>query len=139
MKNKYLFYFLSFTWGLPLTLAGIIAALVLSVCGVKSRRWKWCRYYEVGEDWGGLNLGPVFIVDRASSPYIRDPEFGHAVQNCVLGPFMIFVVSIPSVIRWWWFRRYERFGQKPPRGYYDIWFERSASEVGSRSGGGLNA
>jgi len=134
MKNKYLFYFLTFTWGLPLTLAGLLVSLVLLAAGLRPKRWKWAWYFELGSDWGGVNLGPCFIVDRESTPFLRDHEFGHSVQNCMYGPFMIFIVSLPSAARWWWFRWYERFGQKPPVGYYDAWFERSANEIGSRSG-----
>ena len=29
-------------------------------------------------------------------------EFGHSFQNAILGPFMIFLVSIPSAIRYWY-------------------------------------
>ena len=55
-------------------------------------------------------------------------EFGHSVQNCIYGPFMIFLVSLPSVIRY----HYRNFTHKGAEGYADIWFEKQANIFGEK-------
>ena len=96
---KSIFYFLTFTWGLPFTMLGLIAALALRLGGHKPKKHGYCYYFEVGENWGGINLGLFFIVNKGSSAAIRDHEHGHAVQNCYLGPLMLVLVAIPSLLR----------------------------------------
>ena len=73
-----IFYFLTFTWGLPFTLLGLIAALALRLRGYKPKKHGYCRYFEVGENWGGVNLGLFFIVNKGSTAAIRSHEHGHA-------------------------------------------------------------
>ena len=128
-----IFYFLTFTWGLPFTMLGLIAALVLRLRGYKPKKHGYCRYFEVGENWGGVNLGLFFIVNKGSTAAIRSHEHGHAVQNCCLGPLMLILVALPSLIR----SRYrvyltEKKGVDvrtlPP--YDSIWFEGQATRLG---------
>ena len=130
---KPIFYLLTFTWGLPFTLLGLAAALFLLLGGHKPKKHGYCYYFEVGENWGGINLGLFFIVNKGSTAAIRSHEHGHAVQNCYLGPFMIPVVALPSLIR----SRYrahltEKKGVDartlPP--YDSIWFEGQATRLG---------
>ena len=128
-----IFYFLTFTWGLPFTSLGLIAAIILRIRGYKPKKHGYCYYFEAGENWGGINLGLFFIVNKGSRKDIRDHEHGHAVQNCYLGPFMLIVVALPSLIR----SRYrvyltEKKGVDvrtlPP--YDSIWFEGQATRLG---------
>ena len=122
---------LSFTWGLPLTLAGSLVSLALLAAGCKPKRWNYCVYFEIGENWGGFSLGPFFVKDKTYSEGVMDHEHGHAIQNCVLGFLTPFLVSFPSAIRYWYRKlRFERKGLKPKRGYYDIWFESWATILG---------
>ena len=131
---KFVFYFLTFTWGLPFTLLGLFAALFLRLSGYKPKKHGYCFYFEVGEHWGGINLGLFFIVDKHNNKAIRNHEHGHAVQNCYLGPFMLFAVALPSLIR----SRYradlmEKKGVSaktlPP--YDSAWFEGQATQLGN--------
>ena len=46
---KPIFYFLTFTWGLPFTLLGLIAALALRLRGYKPKKHGYCFYFEAGE------------------------------------------------------------------------------------------
>ena len=129
---KPIFYLLTFTWGLPFTALGLIAALALRLRGHKPKKHGYCFYFETGEHWGGVNLGLFFIVDKQNNAAIRDHEHGHAVQNCYLGPFMLILVALPSLIR----SRYRAHLIKkgvdartlPP--YDSIWFEGQATRVG---------
>ena len=131
IRNKFLFYLLSFTWGLPMTLIGCVVAAVLLITGHKPKKWGYCYYFEVGENWGGLELGVIFLVNKNSSIHTRDHEHGHAFQNCWFGPLMPFVVSIPSAIRYWYRELFYYRKNKIPNTTYDsVWFEGIASTLG---------
>lgn len=125
-----MYYILSFTWGLPLTLVGLLVGLVLIVLGYKPKRFGWTFYFEIGKNWGGVELGLIFICSEGSSSRIKAHEFGHSIQNCFFGPFMLFVVSIPSAIRYW-YREYQyRRGIRNLPPYDSIWFEGQATQLG---------
>ena len=129
---KKAFYLLSWTWGLPMTLIGGIAMLVLMIAGKKPQRWGDCYYIEVGKDWGGINLGMFFLTCEKPGRYTKCHEHGHAIQNCYFGFLMPFVVGIPSVVRYWYRElKYHRKGKYPPTDYDDIWFEGQATELGT--------
>ena len=127
------FYTLSFTWGFIFTLTGILTAIPLLLSGHKPKRWGWCWYFEVGKkDWGGADRGIVFLKSKVpASERLMNHEFGHALQNCVFGPFMLVLVSLPSTIRYWIRRISEKHGRMPKTGYDDIWFEGQATRLGS--------
>ena len=99
--SKPLFYILSVTWGCIMTAIGAIVALVLLILGYRPKKWNYCYYFEVGENWGGIELGMFFITDKSSSIRTKNHEHGHGIQNCYLGVFMPFVVCIPSAARYW--------------------------------------
>ena len=131
--KPFLFYLLSFTWGLPMTLVGCVVATALRVSGHRPKRWGLCWYFEVGENWGGLELGVFFLVNRRSSRHTRCHELGHALQNCVFGPLMPLIVSIPSAVRY----HYRLFlirgvGVTRLPSYDAIWFEGQATRWGEK-------
>lgn len=137
MKNlkKSLFYVLSFTWGLPMSFLGLLAACVLMLAGYKPKRFHYFIYFEVGEDWGGVELGCFFIVNKNPSLHIKQHEAGHGIQNIVFGFFMPFIVSIPSAVRYW-YREYlyrtdrEKYYALPD--YDSVWFEGQATRLGEK-------
>lgn len=131
MLNKKLFYILSFTWGLPMTLIGLIIGTFLIANGIKPQKYGACWHFEVGEKWGGLNLGLVFLTESNPSVYTKNHELGHAIQNCYFGFLMPFVVSIPSIIRYWYREYRSRISKPCTTGYYTIWFEKYASLLGT--------
>lgn len=45
-------------------------------------------------------MGLMFVRDQKSIESVNAHEFGHTFQNCLLGPLMLFVVSLPSAIRY---------------------------------------
>jgi len=131
--TKTAFYLLSFTWGLPTTLAGCAVAGLHLLCGHKPKKWGYCWYFEYGErHWGGMSLGIFFFKDKSLSTHIRNHEHGHAVQNCRFGPLMPFLVAIPSFSRYW-YREYQmRVRHVQPRTHYDaVWFEGQATRLGT--------
>lgn len=136
--KRFLFYFLNLTWGLPLNIAGFLVALVLLCAGKKPKRWGDCFYFEVGKGWGGLELGIIFLTSERPSERTKNHEHGHAVQNCIFGPFMPFIVNIPSAIRYWYRRIREAKGLPNTTAYDDIWFEGQATKIGTKYVKGVN-
>ena len=133
--SKLKFYLLSFTWGLPMNIIGGLVALVLILCGKRPKRWNHCFYFEVGEDWGGVELGIFFITNKNPSKHIKNHEFGHGIQNCWWGPLFPFVIAIPSAIRYWYrelvyYINEDKYWDLPD--YDDIWFEGQATRLGTK-------
>ena len=126
--SAFVFYLLSFTWGLPVTLAGCAAALAVRLTGVRPERVGYCRCFRIGRGWGGFSLGMFIFICKDSNVKMLWHEHGHGLQNCVFGPFMPFLVSIPSAVRYW-IRRLQknRSKQKP---YDSAWFEAQATRTG---------
>lgn len=134
IRNKFVFYFFSFTWGLPLTLIGCLVAIGLLIAGRKPQKWGHCYYFEVGENWGGLEFGVFFLVNKNASSSLKSHELGHGVQNCMFGPLMLFIVCIPSAIRYWYREHLVRSGKKKYSelpDYDSVWFESQASALGT--------
>lgn len=131
IKNKATFYTLSFTWGIIMTVVGCVAAAALLVAGYKPKKWGYCLHFELGGNWGGVSLGPVFITSKNPSTHTKNHEHGHSIQNCTYGPFMV-VISLMSVCRYWYreFKYYKK-GLTPTTAYDDTWYEGEATKLGT--------
>lgn len=131
--SKKLFYLLSFTWGLLYSMVGILAAIILTIIGCKPKIYGYCLYYTLGSNWGGCNLGPVFIISHGEGEHTKRHEHGHAFQNCIFGPLTPFIISIPSAIR---YQYREYLVRVKKRTYYSlpdydsVWFEGQATKLG---------
>lgn len=134
IKKRWLFNVLSCTWGGLMTFIGVIISVVLMCCGYWPRRFGWCWLFEIGDNWGGLNLGMVILKSKKAGTDIMEHEHGHAFQNCLFGPLMPIVICIPSVARYWW-RRYKLWRGSTNLPDYDaIWFESQATQWGYGTG-----
>lgn len=129
--NKSLFYALSFTWGILMTVIGLIAAAGLTVVGFKAKKHGWCWYFEVGKGWGGVNLGIIFITSANPSEHTKNHEHGHALQNCIWGVLFPFVIAIPSATRYQDRKRRTKLGETLEP-YDSVWYEGQASEWGTK-------
>lgn len=130
--SKFKFYFLSLTWGLLTTLVGGVVALALRIAGFKPEKRGYCYYFKVGERWGGFSVGLVVVTDKTPSTRTIQHEHGHALQNCYWGPLMPFVISIPSMLRYWYREfKYNRKGKTPLTAYDDFWVEADATKRGA--------
>ena len=131
--KKWMFYLLSFTWGITMTTIGCLTSLVLLIAGYKPKRNQYGWYFEIGTGWGGCELGCMCIVNKNPSQHTLNHEFGHAIQNCYFGPFMIFI-SLASAARYW-YREYLTRIKKIPYtslpAYDSIWFEGGATKIGT--------
>ena len=124
--KKFLFYLLSFTWGLPMTLVGIVGAIALLVAGHQPEKYGYCIVFRLGAGWGGFSAGPIFFASKTANSELLAHEHGHSIQNCWFGPIFPFIVAIPSTIRYWWRELTEKIGTD----YDSIWFEGQATRVG---------
>lgn len=95
------YWLIQCTWGIVMTLIGVIAAFALLITGHKPKTLGPNVYFEVGENWGGINFGPFFLCSKDSSISTKYHESGHGLQNLIWGPLMPFVISIPSAVRYW--------------------------------------
>ena len=111
-----------------MTLIGCIVALVLKARGYNPQRYGYCWHFEIGERWGGLNLGVVFLTSKNPTIHTKNHEHGHAIQNCLYGFLFPFMVTIPSAVRYWYIRLTPN-KKHPP--YDSIWFEGQATELGN--------
>ena len=76
--------------------------------------------------WGGFSVGWVKVVNKNPDSHILAHESGHQVQVALLGDLWIFVVGIPSIIR---YQIYEHnMNIRKPYDY--AWFEGTASQIG---------
>jgi len=94
-----LFWLLSCTWGIIMTIIGLLTALGLLISGKKPHKFGYGFYFIVEGDWGGVNLGPVFIVS-GNTLSLKKHESGHGIQNIIYGPFFPLLVGIPSMARY---------------------------------------
>jgi len=131
LKHKWLYYVLACTWGILMTFIGWIITIILwlFVKDSKPIKYNWIYYMKAGPDyWGGFEMGLMFVRDQKSSDsHINQHEFGHTFQNCLLGPLMPFIVSIPSACRWW--ARTLKPNKDWPA-YSAVWFEDAADVCG---------
>ena len=115
--NKFMYYFLSWTWGFIMSFIGLIVITTLKVYlkltgqSSKLQTWGYSKYLAFGSGWGGLEFGMWFLMDDSNYTPLKDHEFGHGVQNCWWGPFTLFVIFLPSSIRYW-LRNFESMRSK---------------------------
>lgn len=132
IKEKKVFYILSFTWGLIMTLIGLCAALYLIARGYEARRHGYCLCFSKGSGWGGVNLGIVIIKCAEVGNSTKNHEHGHAVQNCYYGPLQC-VFSLMSAARYHYRKHVIKTGKKKAEDLPDydaFWFEGQATRVG---------
>lgn len=132
--KRFLFYFLSFTWGALMSIIGLVVLIVTLPFG-KFGIYHGRIYKRIGKNWGGLELGCFFLCDQTAGDSTLKHEAGHTIQNCIWGPLTPFVIGIPSAIRYWyreiiWRKDRERYRQLPD--YDAIWFEGQATNWGEK-------
>ena len=103
------FWFLSWTWGIIMTLLGAIIGLALMITGHKPHRFRYLIYFEVGENWGGFECGCFFVCNKNASLHTKQHESGHGIQNIIFG---------------------EKYRKLPP--YDSMWFEGLATKWGEK-------
>ena len=94
-----------------------------------------CYYVKFGNRWGGLSLGTnFFVADNMGDEWTlhtKCHELGHTFQNAIWGPLAIFLIYIPSYIRYWKFRSNNK-KNKPNPDYDLFWAEGNATTIGEK-------
>ena len=133
---KFLYYFLHWTWGLvPNIVAGIIA-LILKICGAEVSKFRNSICVQTKYDWGGsFSLG-MFIFMGKDCDSSKPHEYGHTIQCMGWGILFIFIIALPSVIRYWYREiiyktNKEKYYNLPA--YDSIWFEHQATQLGNKA------
>lgn len=129
-RSKFIYYLLSFTWGLPMNVLGAIVALVLTITGCRAEKHGWNYWFRLPINFG-LELGIFFLAPKQASEHTKNHEHGHSIQNIYFGPFTIGIVSIPSAIRFWYREIKQKLGGKIKTKYDDAWFEGQATKSGN--------
>jgi hypothetical protein len=131
--STFLYWFIQLTWGLPLNLVGGMIAFVLIGMGHKPKTFGYAIYFEIGHNWGGVNFGGFFFVQKNASMHLKRHEYGHSFQNMMLGVFMPLLVTIPSAIRYH-YRNYRRAKGHSLPPYDHFWCESWATRLGEAKG-----
>ena len=133
--SRYLFYFIQFSWGLPVNLIGGLVYLALyPFCRHERFRNAFISY--LPKKFGGLSLGLfVFIAADRDPEWTRDPrihEYGHTIQCLLLGPLYWVVIGIPSAV---WCNCFEGYRKRRNVSYYALYCESWANKWGERWSG----
>jgi len=95
--KRILYILIQCTWGLSATLVG----LGFFIANRKHEHHSYRCCIDTNWDYcGGLSLGFFIFTPKntqANAPLIRVHEYGHTIQNLVLGPFML-IAGIISVV-----------------------------------------
>ena len=133
MEHPVLYFLLNCTWGSLLAIMGlIITVILLPFSGFKIRRHNNIYYLRTCfKGYWGFEMGLMFVVAKdGDAKYLRAHEYGHTVQNAILGPFQLILVTIPSLLRYWYREIREWIGKPCHNNYDDIWFEWNATLLG---------
>lgn len=130
MRHLWLYWLLHYTWALPVTIVTWIIWLCALPFSKQRGKFGPAFYQMTGKNWGGVSLGHNFIVanemgDKYTAECMRH-ELGHTFQTALFGVFTVFLVIIPSAVRYW-LSRWNKLNTP-----YDLaWFEGSATEIGN--------
>lgn len=137
-KHKFLFYVLTYTWGLSVTLLGNILFYGSKILFKKidSGKYYTSNYFVFGHNWGGMECGRNFLVSGDMSEewtlHTKKHELGHTYQNAILGPFALILGAIPSALRYHYRNIVKKINPKKELpAYDDFWYEGSATYIGT--------
>lgn len=145
MKIKKIFFeFLYWTWCLPQTLIGLVVYGLVKLFDtdveeyfIESTHTKVIQSEKFG---GGISLGRYILVfdyndhygkvdswTKAQEEKMQKHEWGHTLQNFVLGPLYLFVIGIPSIV---WATFFKGYRKKNGISYYSFYPEKWADKWG---------
>lgn len=134
-------WFVRLTWGILDSLIGLFVFIFFAIRYGKKLKIGYVAHTIVVElphtmhDPGWGLEGGIFIFSNSSSIWNREyllfHEWGHCwPQMLPMGPLHVFLVFIPSVIRFWW-RSYQLSKGKELVPYDHAWFEGTATKWGT--------
>lgn len=133
--KRFLFYFVQWTWGLPVNLVGGIAFLICTkILHRRYQRFGYAFITYLPWNQGGLSMG-LFIFMKDNHPKkkwtynTRIHEYGHTWQCLLLGPLYYLVIAIPSAV---WCNFFEGYRRKNNVSYYKLYCEGWANAWGQK-------
>ena len=132
--NKFLYYFLQLTWGIIQNILGFLIYIFLFLKNPRRIRGNFFNSKVI--TWhlqGSAGIGMfIFLSDRSSHfKRVLVHEYGHTIQSCILGPFYLLVIGIPSFI-WAHNKRFERNRIRGLYRYSSFYPERWANYLGEK-------
>lgn len=128
-KHVWLYYLLLCTWGVLETIAGLSVALAMIISGHRPNKSHRGFYFLAGDNWGGFSLSFIDVIGKNMGDewtvHTIHHECGHSYQVALFGPFWLFLVAVPSQVRWC----IAASGREIT--YEKAWFEESATDVGN--------
>ena len=97
------FWALSCTWGVIVTAAGGVKALICMKNGMEPKYYKGNIYFENVREMGSVNYGPFFFLGENAEYFTPYHEMGHGLQNILMGPLYVVFVGISSEI---WYQKF---------------------------------
>lgn len=133
--SRFLFYFVQFTWGLPVNLISGIIYLILKN-KFRTEKFENAFITYIPGNWGGLSLGLfIFIADGREKEWTdntRIHEYGHTIQCLLLGPLYWIVVALPSAV---WCNFFAGYRKRNNVSYYKLYCESWANAWGQKWSG----
>lgn len=130
-----IFYLIQFTWGILMNIFGLFVLLFMLITLHKPHLFGPSIYFICKKAEGfGFEAGVCFVVgaDCNGDPIMMH-ECGHGIQNMIFGPLTPFIISIPSLIRYWYREiKYYKKDLTPKTDYDSIWFEGTATKWGEK-------
>ena len=133
--EKFLFYLVQFTWGLPVNaISGIIYLILRKKYRTEKFRNAYITY--IPGDWGGLSLGLfIFIAEGKAEGWTNNTkihEYGHTIQSLILGPLYLLIIGIPS-LTWASLPKLCDMRKEKQISYYSFYTEKWADRVAIRT------
>lgn len=104
---------------------GSVVYFVLELFGYAPRYYCGVPYFEIGKNWGGLEMGWFFLICKNAGTHTKNHEIGHLIQNAEIGGLSMVWWSLCSCARYWARRIF-----KINTPYDSWWFEGNATSLG---------
>ena len=125
------YYFLQMTWGIIQNALGFLIWIYVLLTGPKEKR---CFFHgALVTRWNlksSMSLG-IFLFLGTDDQRVIVHEYGHSIQSCILGPFYLFIIGIPS-LAWANTPHFVRLRRKGVYRYSSFYPERWANILGRR-------
>lgn len=129
MKKPFLNLIL-WTWCLPQTLLGLTLHLFFQISNliIKTKPHQETLLVILNlKNFGGISLGKYILINkRIYNRTTLKHEYGHTIQNYLLGPLYLLIVGLPSIT----FSLLSRFSKKFAKNYYQRFPENWADRLG---------
>lgn len=128
----FFYYLINFTWGILQNILGFCFFIAIKPKKKEFYHGSLASYHE--GNWGGVSLGMfIFINGKKDEEWIRSTrvhEYGHTIQNLILGPLYLLVIGLPSAI-WCNGKKYIKLRKEKGVSYFDFYPEKWANHLGA--------